>query len=106
MLLFSPILTLAAHYRVKRLYQWFNHILPFGTILNRASGHPERLISGASDPILLKTSAYKWYREYHARLPKKSRVAENTGFRSWGMALSNQHFCNVRRILDTNTRTT
>jgi len=33
---------------MKRLYQWFNHILPFGTIFRRAFGHLERLISGAN----------------------------------------------------------
>jgi len=32
---------------MKRLHQWFNHILPFGTILVRAIGHPECLIPGA-----------------------------------------------------------
>jgi hypothetical protein len=57
-------------------------------------------------PMLLKTIAYKWHGEHHAQLLQKSRVAENTGFSSWAMDLSNQHFCNVERILDTNTRTT
>jgi hypothetical protein len=59
-----------------------------------------------ASPMLLKTIANKWHSEHQTSWSQKSRVAENTGFSSWGMDLSNQHFCNVGRILDTNKRTT
>jgi hypothetical protein len=106
MLLFTPILALAAHCRRNVYTNGSTAFFRLGLLSFAYPAAKTASFQAQRRPMLLKTSAYKWHGEHHARLPQKSRVAENTGFRSGGMSLSNQHFCNVRRILDTNTRTT
>jgi hypothetical protein len=55
----SPVLALATGLPMKRLYQWFNRILPFRTIFTRTFGHGNASFAMKSRSILLKTIAYK-----------------------------------------------
>jgi len=66
----SPVLALATGLPMKRLYQWFNRILPFGTIFTRTFGHGNASFAMKSRSILLKTIAYKWSGGVTVRLPK------------------------------------
>jgi hypothetical protein len=106
MLLFSPVLELRAGLSAKVYINGSTTFSGLGPFRSAHLANKKAQFKVQTWSILLKTNAYKWYGEHHARFAQKSRVAENTGFSSWGMDLSNQHFCNVRRILDTNTRTT
>jgi hypothetical protein len=71
MLLFSRFGTRTG-YLWKRLYQWFNRVLLFGTILPRASGRQTFQFSGVKLLYAIETIAYNWHQEHLEPFPQEN----------------------------------
>jgi hypothetical protein len=59
-------------YLWKRLYQWFNRVLLFGTILPRASGRQTFRFSGVKLLYAIETIAHNWQQEHLEPFPQKN----------------------------------
>jgi hypothetical protein len=80
MLLVSPFAPVQ-QFPWKRLYQWFIRLIRVRTIQTRVSGRQNPSLKVQKRFILLKTNAYLWHPAAKSTTLKKSRVAENTGFK-------------------------
>jgi len=79
--LFSPVLALAADYRSNVYINGSTSFSGLGLFRSAHSVNKKAQFQVQAWPILLKTIANKWYQEHQVFWSKKSRVAENTGFR-------------------------